>query len=134
MTEHAPKLKEKAIAAYEASPLKKADVEKNKKAISIIKQLISKFGIDIEVDSNPIEIDGIRFYSSPLEDSDGIYGHRVMASRKCSQCGERIVMEVADYDLDKYRPAMFEQWLSRPHLCEFADDTQVRGKVGFVKN
>jgi hypothetical protein len=127
-------LRQKTIAAYEASPLKKADVEKNKAAFSLIKHFLSILGVNVEVNSNPFEVDEIRFYVDPLEDSDGIYGYDVMASRKCSSCGERIVMSVKNYNFDKYSPEMFGRWLSEPHLCEFRDEKDVRTPVGFIRS
>jgi hypothetical protein len=129
MAEHDRKLKEKAIAAYEASALKKSDVEKNKESAKRIKQFLSKFGIDAEVTSNLFEIDGIRFYAFPHEDQDGVYAYGIMASRECSQCGERIVLEFADYE--KFTPEMFGRWLVKPHLCEFTDEKVDRKRIGF---
>jgi hypothetical protein len=129
MAEHDQKLREKAVAAYEESALKRKDVEKNREAAKRIKQFLSKFRIDAEVNSNLFEIDGIRFYSFPIEDQDGVFGYGIMASRKCSQCGERIVLRFEDWE--EYGPEMFGQWLSKPHLCEFTDEKEERKRIGF---
>jgi hypothetical protein len=133
MAGHTSKLRETAIAAYGASRLKQADVQKNEKALSLIKRFLSLFDVEAEVDSNPFEIEGIRFYVDPLEDSDGVYGHSIMASRKCPDCGEHLVTSVKDYNLDEYSPAIFGQWLSESHLCEFRDNMAGRAKAGFVR-
>jgi hypothetical protein len=76
MGEHNIKLREKAIAAYEASDLKKVDVENDKKAFTLIRQFLLTFGVNVEVNSNPFEVDGIRFYVDPLKDTDGIWLQR----------------------------------------------------------
>jgi hypothetical protein len=133
MEKHHVSLQEKAIATYEASQLKKADVEKNKKAVNLIRQFLLIFGAAVEVDANPFEVDGIRFYVDPLAFSDGeIYGYSIMASRGCPRCGERIVTSVKDYELDQYDPARFGQWLSEPHLCEFRDGKGEAKEAGFI--
>ncbi len=129
MAAHDHKLTEKAIAAYEASTLKQSDVEKNKEAAERIKQFLSKVGVEVEVNSNFFEIDGIRFYAFPHEDQDGVYAYGIMASRKCPQCGERIVLQFADYE--EFSPEMFGQWLSEPHLCEFTNEKEERKRIGF---
>jgi hypothetical protein len=135
MVEHNQKLKEKALAAYEASDLKQQDVEKNKEAASRIKRFLSKIGIDEEVKSNLFEIDGIRFHAFPYEDEDGVYGYGIMASRQCTQCLVRIVLKFDDYEDDDeegFSPAMFGQWLSKSHLCEFANEKEERKRIGYL--
>ena len=94
------KLKEKAIAAYEASDLKQQDIARNKGAANCIREALGKFGIETDVTSDVFEIEGIRFYAYGFEDNEGIYAYAVGASCLCPDCKERIVKKVATFEVD----------------------------------
>jgi hypothetical protein len=128
------RLVESAKDAYQLSELRKKDIEKNKVAADKIKKFLSKFDIDVEIESNFYEIEDIRFFSKPIENSDAIYGYEVIASRKCPFCNDNItlrVLEVSDeetfIDISKEE---FGQWLSINH-CEYIFSEKKKGKLGF---
>lgn len=128
MTERNPKLRDKAIAAYEASDLKQKDLEKTREAASKMQEVLSKFGIHTEGTSTLYEIDGIRFSACFYEDEDGIFAYGVIASRKCSQCGEWIELNIAPFGKE-ISIEEFGQWLANPPSgC--TNDKQAR-KLGF---
>src|SRR5438552_3520082 len=87
------KLFTKAIAAYEQSDLRRQDVLGNQEAIEKIRQFLRKYDPDVQVTSNPFEIDGVRFYSHTLGIEDAELGYMVRASRECPDCHERRVFD-----------------------------------------
>jgi hypothetical protein len=125
-------LKEKAIAAYEASALRKQDLEEQREAIDRIQSFLNKCGVVAEVKSNPFEIDGISFYGSAFTDVDGkILGYNVSASRPCSKCGVELVLQISEFKR-QITIEEFGRWLSLSHLCEFEKEKPSRTKAGFV--
>ena len=77
MTKQESKLRDRAIAAYEASDLKQRDRTRNKGAANCIREVLRKLGIETDVASDVFEIEGIRFYAQRYEDAEGIYGYDV---------------------------------------------------------
>jgi hypothetical protein len=129
MPEHTYGFSQKALALYEASELKQQDVNADKACADKIKSYLRKFEIEAEVSSNPFEIEGISFYSEPVVWEGKIIYYGLMASRECSKCKARPVLDITIEDEDIITPEMFGQWLSRPHLCEFKRENQER--IGF---
>ncbi len=117
-------LTEKAIAAYEASSLRRQDLKKSEALLSKIQHFLALFDIkDVKVDSNPFEIDGLRLYVDPMEDVDGIFGYMITISRQCPRCKADLTFEVT-VDSDA---ALIGRWLSEVHPCEF----KARKRAGF---
>jgi hypothetical protein len=130
-------LRKKALRAYETSSLKQDDLQKSVGEIKTIQEfLVSVCGITITVDSNPFEIDGIRFNAEAAEDNDGIYAYDLEASRKCARCNAYLTLDVGRDHLDEaeftirktFSLALLGQWLSEDHKCDFK--TRVEGFMG----
>jgi hypothetical protein len=119
----------RAIDAYERSKLKAMDKAKEEDGIMRIKNFLVHYGIDIDVvDSNPFEIDGIRFYAWDMGNN---LGYMVNASRICPDCRERRTFEAVRFNKN-VTAEMFGQWLVKPHLCEFKlTGLEDNKKVGF---
>ncbi len=124
--------------AYQSSELRQKDIEKNKIAADKIKKFLSKFDIDLDIESNFYEIEDVRFLSKPIGNSDDIYGYEVIASRKCEYCNDNLTLKVLEVfdeetsvDISKEE---FGQWLSIDHLCEyfFEENENKERKPGFI--
>jgi hypothetical protein len=94
------KLKDKAIAAYEASNLRQQDITRNEGAAHCIREVLRQLGIETEVASDVFETEGIRFYADRFEDEAGIYAYAVDASCECPDCKRRIMKKVAVFKFD----------------------------------
>lgn len=118
-----------AIDAYEKSELRRNDLAEEKEAAAAIARFLQVLGIQADVTSSVFEIDRIRFYSRPFKFEDDLLGYFVDASRSCPDCHERLVIRVTEFS-KSITPAVFGQWLSRPHLCEFKEKDR-EGAIGF---
>ena len=127
-------LRDKVIAAYEASDLKKQDMTRKKALIDEIAHFFNRLAVvSLQVNDNPFTIEGIVFYASELRMASGeLYGYQVDASRKCAACQQYIELMVSERFIENGRlrdtvefdvgPAEFGRWLLEPHLCEFSID------------
>ena len=136
-------LREKFIAAYEVSELKKQDTERKKALIAEIARFFARTKlVSIVINDNPFRIDDLIFHASELSDSDGIYGYHLAVSRRCDACKEYIAETVNETFIEDGRlvnsangslsAAEFGRWLIEPHLCEFSLDDRKPVK-GFAR-
>lgn len=119
-------LTKRAIAAYEESELKRSDLEFSARARDTIQRFVSMFGFVIAVDSNPFEIDGVRLYVDPqyVDHFQGAFPDYILdASRKCPSCKADLSFQVDN----SCTAALFGQWLSQIHACEFEKRKPVQG-------
>jgi hypothetical protein len=136
-------LREKAIAAYEASDLKKQDIERKKDLIREIAHFIQRLRVSVIVNDNPFRHDDLLFYASELSDSSGLYGYEVSVARQCATCKEYIELTVSVRFIEKgvmvesedgnVTQIEFGRWLLQPHLCEFSPE-QRKPVEGFLRS
>lgn len=127
-------LRESAIDAYNASPLKQMDDEHNAGSIETIKRFLGLFGFEKEIDSNPVKIEDLNFYAAPTIDQGGPYGYMLKVSRLCASCKDNIVFEMHDINFDDFDIAEFGKCLRDPHLCEFETLRRLDSKMGFINS
>ena len=125
-------LREKFIAAYEASELKQQDTERKKALIAEIARFFARTKlVSVMINDNPFRIDDLIFYASELADSDGIYGYQLAVSRRCDACKQYIDQMVNETFVEaggrlvnspdgSLSAVAFGRWLIEPHLCEFS--------------
>jgi hypothetical protein len=124
-------LREKAIAAYEASDLQQRDTERKKALINEIAHFFHGMPISVVINDNPFKFDGLIFYASELRMGSGkLFGYEVNVSRRCDACQEYIELTAQERFIDnenliensKVDLVQFGRWLLEPHLCEFSFD------------
>lgn len=124
-------LREKAIAAYEASDLRKQDTQRKKALVNEIAHFFHRMGVSASINDNPFRFDDLLFYASELRLGSGdIYGYEVIAARPCPACKKYIEATVSERFIDNEQmvenedgnvgPVEFGRWLLEPHLCEFS--------------
>jgi hypothetical protein len=137
-------LREKFIAAYEASELKQQDIERRKALIAEIARFFARTKLVlVMINDNPFRIGDLIFYASELSDSNGVYGYQLAVSRRCDACKEYIEQIVNETFVEaggqlvnspdgSLSALEFGRWLTELHLCEFSLEERKRVK-GFAR-
>jgi hypothetical protein len=116
-------LKDKAIAAYEASELKKEDEKKNQQAIEAIRFVLSSFGYETTVSSDVFLVENLLFAAEDFFSGQHRQtAYKVTVYRLCSKCSKAVELELGTYislygkpDFRGKKVDEFGQWLALRH-------------------